>query len=133
MKTFHLEVVTPDSSPFSGEAERLLVRTTEGDAEILYGHIDYLATIATGRARITCDGNAREAAVSGGFVSVADNLVRLVVTTFEFSDEIDVKRAEEAKKKAELLKKNAADDKEEAKAEAKLRRALSRLSVASKK
>ncbi|MBP1588347.1 MAG: ATP synthase F1 subunit epsilon, partial [Clostridia bacterium] len=130
MKKFHLEVVTPDSSPFSGEAERLLVRTTEGDAEILYGHIDYLATIAEGRAKITSDGQAREAAVSGGFVSVADNYVRLVVTTFEFSDEIDVKRAEEARKKAEILKKNAADAKEEAKAEAKLRRALSRLSVA---
>ena len=133
MKSFHLEVVTPDSSPFRGEAERLLVRTTEGDAEILYGHIDYLATIAEGRAKITSGGKAREAAVSGGFVSVADNYVRLVVTTFEFSEEIDVKRAEEAKRKAEILRKNAADAREEAKAGAKLRRALSRLSVASKK
>ena len=113
MSTFHLEIVTPDNRPFSGEAERLLVRTTEGDVEILPGHIDYLATIGIGRAKITVDKKSRLAAISGGFVSVSDKKVRLVV--------------------AEELIKEAKDATEEAAAKARLLRALSRLAVASKK
>ncbi|MBO4363516.1 MAG: ATP synthase F1 subunit epsilon [Clostridia bacterium] len=133
MSTFHLEIVTPDNRPFSGEAERLLVRTTEGDVEILPGHIDYLATIGIGRAKITVDKKSRLAAISGGFVSVSDKKVRLVVTTFEYADEIDVNRAIAAKKHAEELIKEAKDATEEAAAKARLLRALSRLAVASKK
>ena len=58
MRTFHLEIVTPDGRAFDGEAESLLVHTTEGDVEILCGHMDYLAAIGTGRARILVNGEA---------------------------------------------------------------------------
>ncbi len=130
MNTFHLEVVAPDRTPFCGEAERLLVKTTEGYIEILSNHTDYLATIDTGKAKITADGKARVASVSGCFLSVKKNNVKLVVNTFEFADEIDLERALLAKEKAEQLLKESADKEHTAKAQAKLMRALARISVA---
>ena len=133
MNTFHLEVVAPDCTPFCGEAERLLVKTTEGYIEILSNHTDYLATIGTGRAKITVNGKARTASVSGCFLSVQKNNVKLVVNTFEFADEIDLNRAIRAKEKAEEMLREGLDKEHKAKAEAKLMRAVTRISVAKRK
>ena len=66
MRAFNIEIVTPDGLKFSGEVESLLVRTTEGDVEILAGHTDFLASLATGRARLIIDGKTRVASASGG-------------------------------------------------------------------
>ena len=133
MNTFHLEIVAPDSTPFCGEAERLLVKTTEGYIEILHNHTDYLATIDTGKAKITCNGKARVASVSGCFLTVKDNNVKLIVNTFEFADEIDLNRALRAKEAAERMLAEATDKEKAAKAQAKLMRALSRISAANSK
>ncbi len=133
MNTFHLEVVAPDCTPFCGEAERLLVKTTEGYIEILSNHTDYLATVDTGKAKITVNGKARVASVSGCFLSVKKNNVKLVVNTFEFADEIDLNRALRAKEIAEQMIKEASDKESMAKAQAKLMRAIARISVAKNK
>ena len=132
MRTFHLEIVTPDGRAFDGEAESLLVHTTEGDVEILCGHMDYLAAIGTGRARILVNGEARRASCSGGFLSVAGGEVRLVAVPFEFAEDIDEKRALAAKERAEQAIVNAKDRQEKKIAEAKLMRALNRLRIAKK-
>ena len=63
MRPFNLEIVTPDGLVFSGEVESLLVRTDDGDAEILAGHADFLASLSTGRARLIIGGNAKFASV----------------------------------------------------------------------
>ena len=59
MKTFNLKVVTPDGLAFDQEVESLLVRADDGYVEFLAGHIDYMASIDTGRARIKADGKDR--------------------------------------------------------------------------
>ena len=41
MKPFHIEIVTPDGLAYDGEVESLLVRTDDGDVEILCGHTDF--------------------------------------------------------------------------------------------
>ena len=130
MRAFHLEIVTPDGSAFDGEAESLLVRTESGDVEILAGHADYIAALAVGRARIRTSDGDRLAAISGGFLSVDKKSVKLVATTFEFADEIDVKRAAAAKENAEAAITRAKNDRELDLAKAKLARALSRINVA---
>lgn len=132
MRTFHLEIVTPDGVAFDGEAESLLVHTTEGDVEILRGHMDYVAALDIGRARVLADGQSRRASCSGGFLSVSGGKVRLVAVTFEFAEDIDEKRALAAKARAEQAIANAKDRKTKQIAEAKLARALSRLRVAGK-
>ena len=131
MRAFNIEIVTPDGLKFSGEVESLLVRTTEGDIEILAGHTDFLASLATGRARLIIDGKTRVASASGGFLSVKGGKVRMCATTFEFAEEIDLKRAEEAKARAEAALSNAKDEREERLLRAKLMRAASRIKVAS--
>ena len=101
MQGFHLQLVTPDGLVFDGIAEAILVRTTGGDVEIMRGHEDYFATLGTGRAKLTVDGKAKDASASGGFISVKAGEVKLVCTTFEFAENIDLTRAKAAKEKSE--------------------------------
>lgn len=130
MKTFGLEIVTPDGLIFSGEAESVTVKTTLGDVSILAGHADYFAALATGPARIKTHDLDRRASISGGYISVEGLKTRIVATTIEFADEIDKERAERAKEKALSLINSAKDDKLLRIAKAKLARALSRIEVA---
>ena len=132
MRTFHLEIVTPDGLAYEGDAESLLVHTTEGDVEILCGHTDYIAAVGIGRARVLVNGVPRKASCSGGFLSVCKGEVRLVAVTFEFAENIDEQRALAAKARAEQAIANAKDRQEKKIAEAKLMRALNRLRVAKK-
>ncbi len=133
MKAFHIDIVSPDGLEFSGEIESLLVRTDDGDVEILAGHTDLLASISVGRARIIQNGEKRYAAVNGGFLSVKDKKVKLCAITFEFADQIDKKRAEEAKERAEEALKSAKTKMDIDVAKAKLLRATSRIGVAEMK
>ena len=105
MKKFHIEIVTPDGIEYDGEVESLLVRTDDGDVEILAGHTDLLASIGVGRARLLIDGKPRFASANGGFLSVKAGNVTLCAITFEFADQIDLKRAEEAKARADKKKR----------------------------
>ena len=133
MRSFHLEIATPDGTCFVGEAESILIHTDDGDVEILAGHADFLASIATGRARILVDGKARYASASGGFISVNRDGVKIAAITFEFADQIDEKRAEAAKERAEAAIAAAKDAKSIELAKAKLQRALNRINVAGMK
>ncbi len=133
MTSFPLKIVTPDGLIFDGSAEQIIVRTTNGDVAILARHINYVTALGMGQAVIISGGNRRTAACIGGMLSVVDGAVTLVPTTFEWSDKIDVARAEAAYRKAEeILKSNAASENDLKLAEAKLRRALVRKSVATR-
>ena len=129
--TFHLQVVTPDGLAFEGEAEKLSVRTQDGIIGILPRHIDYVAPLGLGEAVITeAEGKVRRAACIGGMVAVHNGAVRLVATTFEWADQIDLDRAKAAEKKArDIMSKNNVSERDLKLAEAKLHRALVRQSV----
>ena len=129
MKTFHLEIVTPDGIEFEGQAESLLIKCESGDVEVLAGHADLFSPLAVGRARIKYDGKSRIASSAGGFLSVTKDKVSVVATTFEFADEIDVRRAKSAVEKAEADIKDAKDDAALEKAKLKLSRALNRIKI----
>lgn len=134
MTSFPLKIVTPDGLIFDGSAEQIIVRTTSGDVAILARHINYVAPLGMGRAVIIAGGKRRTAACIGGMLSVVDGSVTLVPTTFEWSDKIDVERANAAYEKADKVLKNPSASQNDLKlAEAKLRRALVRKSVASTK
>ena len=132
MTPFPLKIVTPDGLLFDGEAEEILVRTTSGDAAILAGHINYVAPLGMGRAIVVSGGNRRTAACIGGMLSVVDGSVTLVPTTFEWAESIDLSRAEASLQRADkVLHDKASSDTDLRLAEARLRRALVRKSVAS--
>ena len=134
MNNFSLKIVTPDGLIYDGQAEELIVRTTTGDIGIMAGHINCVSPLGMGRATVLIDGKRRYAACIGGMVSVMDGKVTLVPTTFEWADQIDLKRAEDAYDRAsKALTKDDASDTEIALAQARLNRALVRKSVHSLK
>ena len=130
MKEFHLEILTPDGIEFNGMVQSLLVHAVDGDVEFLAGHVDYITTLGVGRARIKTDGKDRFAAVSGGFVTVTSGEVKLIATTFEFAEEIDIDRARSAKERAKDIIASSKDNKAIEVARLKLQRAISRINVA---
>ena len=134
MTAFKLKIVTPDGLLFDGEAEELIVRTTTGDMGILAGHINCVASLGMGRATVMIDGKKRYGACIGGMLSVMDGKATLVPTTFEWADEIDADRSEASYERAQAVLHNKDASATDIKlAEARLRRALVRKSVASNK
>ena len=134
MKPFHLKVVTPDGLEYEGQVEELIVRTTSGDMGILAGHINTVAPLGMGEATVIVDGQKRYAACIGGMVSVLNGEVTLVPTTFEWAEDIDQARAKRAEEKAQtVLKDKSASETDICIAQARLRRALVRSSVANHK
>lgn len=131
MANFHLQIVTPDRLVYDGQAERIIVRTVQGDVCILARHIDYAAPLGTGEATVGFeDGSVRIAACSGGLLSVSSGEVRLMATTFEWAEEIDLDRAQKAQERAEkTLAALRHGDAAFAVAEAKLKRAMTRINV----
>lgn len=131
MKPFPLKIVTPDGLQFEGQAEELIVRTITGDMGILAGHTNCVAPLGMGQATVVIDGEKRYAACIGGMVVITKEEVKLVPTTFEWAETIDVKRAEASENRAKAMLEDKNISKTEMKlAEARLKRALVRKSVA---
>ncbi len=131
MNTFPLRIGTPDGMLFDGEVERVICRSITGDMAVLAGHINFCTALGMGEATVVMpDGKRRTAACIGGMLSMMNGVCRLLATTWEWEEDIDKVRAESAKKRAEeKLAQKDISDKEMKLAEAKLHRALVRLSV----
>ncbi len=131
MNTFPLRIGTPDGLLFEGQAERVVVRSITGDMAILAGHMNFCTALGMGEAHVVLeDGTRRNAACIGGMISMMNGTCRVLATTWEWEEDIDMERAQKAKKRAEeLLAKGGLDDKEYKVVSAKLQRALVRLSV----
>ncbi len=130
MKEFHLQIATPDGIRFDGMAESLLVKCELGDVEIMAGHADLFSSLGIGRTRIKSADGTRLASCAGGFLTVVSGDVKMIATTFEFADEINVERALAAKNGAEETIKTSKDELAIEKAKLKLSRALNRIKVA---
>ena len=132
MATFPLRIGTPDGLLFEGNAERIVCRSITGDLAILAGHINYCTALGMGEAHVVLeDGTVRKAACIGGMLTVINGTCRLMATTWEWEEDIDAARAQAAKERAEqLIAKGGLDDREYKVVQAKLRRALVRLSCA---
>ncbi len=130
MTPFKLQIITPEKTFFDGETEQIVVRTTVGDVGILNGHEPYCAALGIGQMRVMMGGEFRHAATSGGIIKVSHEKTIILVQTCEWSDEIDITRANAAKEAAEGRIKAAQSDNELRLAEAKLKRALNRIDTA---
>ncbi len=131
--TYHLQVVSLDGLEYEGEVQKILLRTIDGDVEILARHTNYCTAIGMGTAKVVLeDGKERKAACIGGMLSVMNGEVRVLPTTWEWSEDIDVERAKAAKARAEeRLKDKKLDNEARIRAEAKLYRALVRIGSSS--
>ncbi len=134
-QTFPLQIVDMDGLAYEGEAVRLILRTVHGNVAILARHINYCTPIGMGTARVLMeDGTEKKAACIGGMLSVMDGACRVIPTTWEWEDEIDLERAHAAKAVAEQRMEEARDKDKVAfdRAQAKLYRAMVRIQTATK-
>lgn len=126
---FHLEIVTPDRVFYDNDVEMVIAKTTEGDIGVLAGHIPLVAPLTISKLTIKLDGTDKEAAISGGFIKVAKGGTTIIVDAAEWPEEIDEKRAEEAKERAERRLSSKAADIDTFRAEIALRKAINRMEI----
>jgi F-type H+-transporting ATPase subunit epsilon len=122
-----VELVSPERILWSGEAEMVVARTSDGDIAFLTGHSPFIGALGIGAVSIRAtDGTEERAAVHGGFVEVSDDRVTILSDVAELAGDIDAARAQRALEEAERR-----DRVEDAEAEAALRRARLRVELAS--
>ena len=129
-KTFRLEIIAPERVFYTGDVCMAEYTTTEGNVGVLAGHIPMTQILAPGVLTITEDENTRKtAALHSGFVEIGPEKMTILAESVEWPEEIDVKRAEEARIRAQR-RLDIKEGKDIKRAELALRRALIRESVA---
>ncbi len=125
---FPVQLVSPEHILFDGEAEMVVCRPIEGSIAFLNGHVPYLGALADDELRIILPGSGEQAAaVHGGFVQMTGDHLVVLSDLAELKDEIDIPRAEIAKRRAE---ETLTREPENEHALAALARAETRLKVA---
>ena len=133
MATFKLEIVTAERMVFSDDVSALIAWGVEGQLGILPHHAPLMTMLQPGDLMIRKDKEEEYLVISGGFLEVRPDKVIILADACERADEIDVTRAEEAKKRAQETMKATPLTADAAAAEAALRRSLARLKVAERK
>jgi F-type H+-transporting ATPase subunit epsilon len=129
MSELQVELVAADRLVWSGAASMVIARTVDGDIGVLPNHSPVLALMGGGAVTVRTSEGDVQAAVHGGFLSVADNRVSILAEAAELADEIDVVRARKALDAASAGLDNHAEDIGELRA-AEALRAQTRLTVA---
>lgn len=133
-KTLQLELVTPERTVLSRELVKLSCPTTEGQITILPGHTALVATLESGELVAQNGGEEFYIHVAGGFVEVReDGRVIILADAAEHFYEIDIERAEQAKREAEkVMADHHRAEEEYVMAAWLLKKNLSRLNIARK-
>ncbi len=128
----NLEVVTPDKSVVSDEAQIVVAPGTYGEFGVLSGHTTFLTTLKIGMIRYKDQGgNERVVFVSGGFAEVMLNTVTVLAESAERRRDIDVERAKAALKRAEdrLADTSRKEEIDFRRAQVALQRAIARIKI----
>lgn len=125
-----LEIVTPEKLIYKDSVDELVVPTTTGEIAILPNHAALFTQVAAGEIAIKKGGKTQFMAVSGGFLQVEKNMVNLLADYAVRSEEIEIAKAEEARKRAEKAMAEKATDRDFALAESAFKKAVLELKVA---
>lgn len=124
-----LKIITPSKNMFEGEVDMVVMRTKSGDVGILHGHQPMVTILDYGILTIKNDGEDKLAAILGGFAEINSEGMSILTDAAEWSNEIDVVRAQQAKERAEARLKNTQANIDIQRAELALKRALVRLDL----
>lgn len=133
MSTIKLEIITAERQVFSDDVNAVIAPGIEGVLGILPHHAPLMTMLVPGELTIKKGNEEIYFCVTGGFLEVRPDKVLILADASERCEEIDIMRAEEAKKRAEERLKSKADNIDYARAEAALKRALARLKVAERR
>ncbi len=133
MSTLRLEIITAERQILADNVNAVVAPGIEGELGILPHHAPLMTMLKPGELLIRKDGEEIYLAVSGGFLEVRPDKVIILADACERAEEIDIARAEEAKRRAEERLKSRPSGVDVGRAEAALRRALARLKVAERR
>ena len=129
MAKLTFEILTGERLLFrQEEVDEVVAPGSVGELGVLPNHAAMVTTLQAGELRVMSDGGEEPFFLSGGFLEVKDNLVTILGDTAERGDEIDLERAEEARRRAEERLRSE-DRVDRVRAEMALRRSLMRLKV----
>jgi len=129
MKTLTVSVVTPDGPVLEDTFDMVSCKAESGELGILPGHIPLVAPLSISSVRLKRENTENHLAVNGGFMEVQPDKVTILAQSAEKPADIDVQRANEAKKRAERRLQSKQDDIDFKRAELALKRAMNRLNV----
>jgi len=132
MATFRLELVTAERMVYSDDVDMVIAWGLEGQLGILPHHAPLMTMLQPGELIIKKENEETYMALSGGFLEVRPDKVIILADACERAEEIDLARAEEAKRRAGEIMEAPSPETDSAAAEAALRRSLVRLKVAEK-
>ena len=130
-KTFYLEITASDRKFYNGECEMMIFPAIDGQQGILPNHESMVTAVKAGELRFKVNGEWKEAAVGDGF-EIMPEFVVLLADTVEWPDEIDIRRAKEAKERAQERLRQKESQREYYHSKAALSRAMARLKVTGK-
>ena len=132
------KIITPEKTVFESEVTQVTLPVTDGEVTILANHRPYIASLMPGEIVLKTENKSGEEeinlVVSGGFIEFNENILTVLADTAERAEEIDLKRAEEARTRAEELKKNriGMDESDYARVAAAIQKESARIRVAQK-
>lgn len=133
MSSMRLDIVSAERVVYSEDVDVVVAPGVEGQLGILPHHAPLMTTLQAGELRVRKGGEEFFLAISGGFLEVRPDRVIVLADAAERAGEIDIVRAEEAKRRAEEQLSRRAPGVDTAQAEAALRRSLIRLKVAERR
>jgi F-type H+-transporting ATPase subunit epsilon len=133
MATTRLEIVTAERVVFSEDVDVVIAPGIEGQLGLLPHHAPLMTTLEPGELLVRKGGEEFSLAITGGFVEVRPDRIIILADAAERAEEIDVARAEEAKRRAEERLKERVPEVDLLRAEAALRRSLARLDVVARR
>lgn len=131
----HFKIVTPERVVYENDVLQVSLPTTTGEITILPNHVPLISVVSAGELNIKDAGGEHTIAIAGGAVEVRPgNEVVILADNAERADEIDVARAEEARKRAEeqMQQLKNAEDVDYAKIQALMDRELNRIRIGKK-
>lgn len=126
---FELKVITPERVFFEGEVSMVEFNTTEGEIGVYKGHIPLTVIIEPGILTITTKEGPKNAALHAGFAEILPDRITILAELVEWPHEIDQKRAEAAKERAESRLANKGPDIDIDRATVALKKAICRINA----
>ena len=133
MAILRLEIITAERQVFADDVNVVVVPGIEGELGILPHHAPLMTMLKPGELLIRKDSEETYMSVSGGFLEIRPDKIIILADACERADEIDIERAEEAKRRAEERLKTHPPDVDMAQVQAALLRSLARLKVAERR
>jgi len=129
-----LEIVTPEKLAFQGEVDAVVLPGSEGELGVLPHHAPLVSTLGAGELRLRTGGEEESFAIVGGFLQVLPDRVVVMAETADMASEIDLEKAQEARRRAEqTIEAGTVEPADLAAARASLQAALIRIRVAERR